>query len=612
MLSINCNISSISRLSLVCLLLFSFMPQTGAEELIWEDTDWTGGAFTAAEGIDTDNYPGALILRNQPERMICIGEPTEYRGIYGITAYHDTLFICAGPYPAHEDGADVICYDYLSEEFSPSYAPYEQGVMFPKVFGDTLYIAGIDSRHPHVDGGAIFLYTGHEWICKQTVPDATHVFDLVKHDGLMYVTASNLQGGAGVLRSENNGDSFTSIYTFNPEEQDRWVYAITAWQDKIIVQPDGNPPEEDMLLVFDGQSQSSLPAPGLPTDSNGQFTAYGDSLIFTVGTKMYIYHDQDCYISDLPYWKDRWGRGIHRYNGSLYGGGVGGDLHRWTPATGWLPDPTSVVLDSDTELIEAVCTYCGRFFIGSSRLEGFLGGRLYMSLADPWGSLESTVHDFGMATEGGTVWWQADLVNDENRVRCQIRSADNATELSNKRFTGPDGTTSSFYETPGESLHAIHSGHCFFQYRIVMTCPDGIRMPIVRSVSLRMNGGPPADIEEQFPPPPPADEMSPDLGLKLRVASPINARDGMDIIIVSAARGAQGVPESDLHLMISDPQGRLLWQQRVPWRRGQQSVCRWDCRTTNGRPLEGGVYYLVLKPANINTIIDSRPLLILP
>jgi hypothetical protein len=594
---------------LICLgfLIFSFQTLR-AQPRIWCDDNWSNGAYNSANGIDPEICDGALVLRNQPERMIYLGEPTAYRGIYGMVAYHDTLFICAGPYPTTEDGAEVLCYDYISNTCSRSYEPFEQGILFPKVFDDTLYIAGIDSRQLHSEGSAIYLYDGANWTCKQTLPRSTHAFDLVKHDGSIYVTTSDVSAIGGVWRSDDNGDHFSRFHAFYPQGNFRWMYAITAFDDGLYVQPDGYPPEENVIVVFHESEPFSLPAPGLPINQHGQFTAWGDSLIFTVSNRMYIYHEQCCFESYLPYIKDRWGRGLQRYGNSLYGGGLHGELHRWTPETGWQPDPTCIVLDYDTEIIESACLYYGRLFIGTSRIEGFSGGRLYMSLADSSGSLDSNIHDFGEPVWSGSIHWQAKTETGDQQVRFHVRSAVTIEEISECRFTGPDGTCTSYYETPGEDIHPDHWGHRYYQYRIFLTCPDGIDMPIIDSITLHMW---PDNIAT-------ADE--PDLirnqqnepRLILGSMNPVFASAGVELGISWPQSSHNTVVQRDVQLLICDLQGRILWQQNPTGRRDGETRCRWNCRTETGSPIGGGIYYAVLRASDRRHILDSRPLMILP
>lgn len=59
-------------------------------------------------------------------------------------------------------------------------------------------------------------------------------------------------------------------------------------------------------------------------------------------------------------------------------------------------------------------------------------------------------------------------------VKLQIRSAPNNNGIHGKwtAFTGPDGTSNTFYETSGQDVHSMHDGNKFIQYKALLSSND--------------------------------------------------------------------------------------------------------------------------------------------
>ena len=207
------------RATASALILAATLPVL-ASDFAWIDTDWSAGQYVEIVGIDPDIWPGQVVLTARPEQMLFLDEPTDFRGIYGLTVYHDTLFLAASDYPFIFDGAEVITYDFLTEEFAVAYEPYESGLNIIKQFGDSLYIPGPDPMDPWTDDGSIYLYNGEEWIEKETVPTAVHVCDVEVCNDIVYVTtgqfAEPYHGYGCVWISYDWGDSWTRVLDILP------------------------------------------------------------------------------------------------------------------------------------------------------------------------------------------------------------------------------------------------------------------------------------------------------------------------------------------------------------------------------------------------------------
>lgn len=544
---------------------------SSAADFAWIDTDWSAGRYIESSGIDPDIWPGQLVLSARPEQMLFLDEPTDFRGIYGLTVYHDTLFIAAGPYPLTSDGADILTYHYESDTFGLATQLDEQGVMVMKVIGDTLLVPGPDSQDPWTYGGSVFLYNGHEWFKRQGVLFAAHVFDADVLDGVLYTTDGDGHGWGNVSVSYDWGESYTQILSigYSPDHPVRRFYGMGCYQGLIYIQPDGFPPEDDMLFTFDGAVWDTIPVPGMPEDRQGKFTAWGDSLIFSMRSRMFILAEETVSRIDMPFSGDRWCHSVHKHGPVLFGGAEDGLLYRWEPGGAWT-FVTEMGLDPQTEEISALATYRGRLYIGTARDETLTGGRLYVSACETSGSLISQVHDFGHPTMNASVAWEA-FVPGESIVRVQIRSAPVLEELELRAFTGPDGTAASFYENPGAALEPWHRADRYFQYRIFLIGAGGILAPYLASVSLTADSLDYAGFEVP-------DRAESGLTLAPVRPSPVTRTACFEL------RAGSGLP---VHLQITDAEGRLVreMQGTAPAR------WHWDLRNTAGRRVPVGRYW---------------------
>ncbi len=85
----------------------------------------------------------------------------------------------------------------------------------------------------------------------------------------------------------------------------------------------------------------------------------------------------------------------------------------------------------------------------------------------------------------GRISWQAD-VPEGTSVRFQVRSAADVDGGPGDwtPLAGPDGTTDSYFTTSGAALPALHAGHQWLQYRLVLATTRPAVTPEVREVRL--------------------------------------------------------------------------------------------------------------------------------
>ncbi len=447
------------------------------------------------------------------------------------------------------------------------------------------------------------MYNGSEWIDKPTVPYSLHLFDLEVLDNRLYVTDGAFSGG-NVWVSDDWGDTYTHLLRIEPiDNEPRRMHGLGGYQGKLYAQPDGLPPEEDMIFVYDGAQWDTLPAPELPHDETmgyqAMFTSWGDSLIMNSFYRMYIYHDDTVTSSWTPFRSDRWTRSQHVYRDVFYAGGAPPcALWQWIPNSSWI-EVTSVGLDPESEILEAFATYYGRLYIGTANaFDPLGGGQLYVSASEPYGSLESAIHDFGTHVTGAVLSWEDARFGTDNRSRFRVRSGRTIEEVTSGSFLGPDGSGTTWYDDSGTPLPENHIGDRYFQYLIVLNCPDGLQMPVVHCVTIEADSVDLAGIDEPARP-----QVRPHVRLEMPRPNPSTSVVDLDISWEAGFRGRA-------RLRIADLQGRILRSVDLP---ANTASWHWDLRDDRGTPVAAGVYQVQLVADGAGaSVSDSRTVLVLP
>jgi hypothetical protein len=578
-----------------------------ASQIAWTQDDWTQRAYEWQTSTDPDIHPGLLVPLNNPADPRFVAEPTDYRGLWALAVYHDSLFMGGGPYPLNPDGAEVLSYDYLTNQFDLCFEPPEEGIAVMKVRGDTMYVPGPDTHYSIPNGSSVYLYNGEQWTTKQHVVGALHLFDVEVMNDAIYVSSGDGTGNASVYQSLDHGDSFTRILSLNysPEHMVRRMHGLGVHNGLLYAQPDGWDPEDDMVFTFDGTDWDTIAVVGLPQGNPGDyngwqgvFTAWGDSLLLTVKDRLFIFANSHVYRSNLPFLCARMGSGFGIYKGAVYGGAASGHLYRWQPGQGWT-QVCPLGLDPSTEPIQGFATYYGRLYIATSRTEGLTGGRLYVSACATLGQLVSLPHDFGLPVYDTQIAWDDFSPGPGAEVRFQVRSATSLSQLHTQMWSGPDGTPASWYTQSGSILPELHDGDQFFQYRVELLSPDGFLMPLLRSVTLSVDSIPGASVDEPLP-------AEPTAGMRLQL-DPLCPNPAVASVLVRArinTPGLSGAP-LDVHVLdvqgrevhvldvhVLDVQGREVRGIALDLDAQRAAAWRWDLRDTRGRRVPTGVYQI--------------------
>ncbi len=600
-------------LVLLSILAVTVLLDAAASDLTWTEDDWSQGNYESVQGLDPVVHPGLLIPAQHLDDIRYLASPVDFQGLYSMVVFRDTLFIASSDYPYVYDGAKVLAYDFLTNNFEVVYEPSESGLHMIKRFGDSLYLPGPDSMDPWWTEGSIYLYTGSQWIEKATLPTAVHVNDIEIVDDVTYASTGHWTGdltGAGcVWRSYDYGDTFERVFTIWADQTHpvRRIFGLGSFNGRLFVQPDGFPPQDEVIYAtLDGTAWDTIPIPGLPEDKHAMFTTWGDSLLMTIHNRMFIYNGEDWIGHWLPFDGYRWCRGIHKYKGALYGGGLDCVLYRWITRNQW-ETLGSLGLNPESEEIESIVTYYGRLYISTSRTEATDVGRLYVTASESYGRLLSQPHDFGTATAHGVLDWQAFENLGGNQVRFQIRSGETLAQMTASAFYGPDGTMGSFYHQPGTALPSLHHGHRYFQYAADLLCPEGLYMPFLDAVSLAVDS---LDVSAAGEPEttPAASSSTPAARVRLATPHPNPVRSGGTVTL----RVAGDRPQGEVTLQVMDAEGRLVRRAALALDAAGSASWRWDLRDERGMRVPTGVYRVRAVRSDGTAQAVARPVVVLP
>jgi len=101
------------------------------------------------------------------------------------------------------------------------------------------------------------------------------------------------------------------------------------------------------------------------------------------------------------------------------------------------------------------------------------------------GTLTSSTFDTGSESNFHHLYWEPTdqpPLSGPGSVRFQIASSASSSPTS-WTFRGPDGTTSTFYETPGTAIASVHDDDRYVRYRIFLHTDDTSVTPNVAGVS---------------------------------------------------------------------------------------------------------------------------------
>lgn len=105
------------------------------------------------------------------------------------------------------------------------------------------------------------------------------------------------------------------------------------------------------------------------------------------------------------------------------------------------------------------------------------------------GSLTSSIFDTGTdVTSYTTLFWQPTSQNPSTSLKFQIATSDDPATTT-WDFIGPDGTNSSFYITPGETINSVNNNKRYVRYKAYLQTEDDTQTPVLSSTDINYVSG---------------------------------------------------------------------------------------------------------------------------
>ena len=161
------------------------------------------------------------------------GEDIYSRNIWDMQLYNNKIYIGAGNSsnigPSSNSGrVPIYSLNPSNDKFTYEYTVAEEQVNIFKVYDNTLYIPGHDATQKW-DFGNFYTKQYGKWKKYRTIPDALHVYDILKSDNKLYV-ALGIKNSGAIAISEDNGYSWKTI--IKPSNR---IYSLFSLNNKIFI-----------------------------------------------------------------------------------------------------------------------------------------------------------------------------------------------------------------------------------------------------------------------------------------------------------------------------------------------------------------------------------------
>lgn len=105
---------------------------------------------------------------------------------------------------------------------------------------------------------------------------------------------------------------------------------------------------------------------------------------------------------------------------------------------------------------------------------------------DHSGYLESSTFDTGGTSNFTTITWNPTSQNPATALRFQIATN---TDNTTWNYVGPDGTSATYYTTPGTNIHSSHDNDQYIRYKAYLSTTDTAFTPILTSIGINYISG---------------------------------------------------------------------------------------------------------------------------
>jgi hypothetical protein len=385
------------------------------------------------------------------------------------------------------------------------------------------------------------------------------------------------------------------VLTLYPNVDDlyRRFWALGHFGDLVFAQPDGSPPESERIYAtVDGTNWFTYPVTNMPVETMAKFIPWnGDTLLMAMENRLYIWANGVWAARTMPFGLTRWGRGMHVYEGRLYGAGDNGRMYRWQRGSRW-ELVCDLPVNADSLHCGAMATLYGRVFLTAFNPFHGYEGKFLVSASIPSGQLFSLPHDFGTETTAGVLSWDDVRPGVGDVAALQLRSGATIMEMATSPFVGPDGTSATYYETSPAPIGEGHHGDRYFQYRVQLRCPDETWMPLVKSVTLEVDS-----LHSGAVGPEPSGRGAAHLRLDSIAPNPVQNLAHLRFSLVAESDRVIDASSAVIHVRICDLQGRRIRGASVRLAAGR-GEWRWDLRDDYGHRVTAGVYRAVLSSAD--------------
>lgn len=527
---------------------------------LWVQSDWAGGHFVSADGIESAAAPGELVLASDPDRLVLAFDATDaYGGIWSLVPYQGRLHMASCTTPMSDTGGELLSYDPVTHTVTFEYSAYEEGNVVLREEGGLLMSPGLDNLGSW-DWGNLYLNDGSGWLRKETVPGALHVLDVAMHAGRLYATTGlgpeNFE--AGLLVSDDLGDTWDLVMTVPAHPPDnffRRFYGLASWGGALWVQSDFWWPEGKVIYELRDGTTTTHTVPAGDYSLAG-FASFGGRLLVLTRTLLDSWDGVQWRGLLLPQVSYNFAtRALCVYRGRVYVGGREGGAWTTDLAT-WHPLAIENFVEKE---VEAYAAFHGRLYAGTVG-----AGEVYVSPAVAEGILDSEPFGAPAPFGDGALEWTG-FAPPGTAIAFQLRSAATEVLLASAPFLGPDGTTENWYSLPGAPIAGAHYGHQWLQWRLRLTSGDPALSPVVEAVSLEL--------------------------------APAEATDAPAAAFTAAPRAWPNPFASSLQLAapggragafaIYDAKGCLARRLTAP-----AASALWDGRDAEGRALPAGVYLI--------------------
>ena len=144
---------------------------------------------------------------------------------------------------------------------------------------------------------------------------------------------------------------------------------------------------------------------------------------------------------------------------------------------------------TDSDMAIAMVLEDGHLYVGgfdsSTGTPQFRIEKRYEGYA-PLGMYTSTVYDTGDRANFSNLDWTGEA-SQNSGISFQVRTGATEYEVEGAYFTGSDGTPSTYYDTPGQMLHAEHRTNRYIQYKAFFYSNDSSASPTLEAVNLDYN-----------------------------------------------------------------------------------------------------------------------------